>query len=269
MTDFLQALQKEKKYLVQMRNEIEADLKKENKRELDGRLRIQRKGNSVQYYHDQVFNKQKQETYIAKKNIELAHKLAQRDYDNKVLGELIKKQKLLEKFAEEYSEGKLKDVYENLNDYRKALVIPIVMSNEQYAKEWEHFQYEQKNIESDLPEIYTEKGERVRSKSEKMIADKLSKYGIPYRYEAALRIGRSTIIHPDFTILNVRTRKEYYYEHFGMMDNPDYAEAAMKRIHLYESNGIFPGSQLLCSWETKISPINMKIIENMIKEFLL
>ena len=64
-------------------------------------------------------------------------------------------------------------------------------------------------------------------------------------------------------------RKQYYYEHFGMMDNPDYAERAIRRIELYESNGIFPGDQLLCSWETKAHPLDMKLVDAMIKKYLI
>lgn len=54
-----------------------------------------------------------------------------------------------------------------------------------------------------------------------------------------------------------------------MMDNPDYAERAIRRIELYESNGIFPGDQLLCSWETKVHPLDMKLVDAMIKKYLI
>lgn len=156
-----------------------------------------------------------------------------------------------------------------MNAYRKELIKPIIESDEQFAKNWINVSYVQKIVGDDVPEIFTENGERVRSKSEKMIADKLRQLQIPYRYEAPLRLNRNSVLHPDFTVLNVRTRKEYYYEHFGMMDNPEYVENAMKRIELYEKNGIFPGDKLLFSWGTQVSPLNMKVVEAIIRKFLL
>lgn len=54
-----------------------------------------------------------------------------------------------------------------------------------------------------------------------------------------------------------------------MMDNSEYVENTMKRIELYEKNGIFPGDKLLFSWETQTAPLNMKIVDAMIKKILL
>jgi len=50
---------------------------------------------------------------------------------------------------------------------------------------------------------------------------------------------------PDFTTLNKRTRVQRYHEHFGKMDDPQYARKALEKIRLYENNGIFVGEQNL------------------------
>lgn len=52
----------------------------------------------------------------------------------------------------------------------------------------------------------------MRSKSEVIIADLLNKEGIPYRYEFPLYLKEFNTVYPDFTILNVRKRKEIYWE---------------------------------------------------------
>ena len=54
-----------------------------------------------------------------------------------------------------------------------------------------------------------------------------------------------------------------------MMDNPAYAEKAIQKIETYEKNNIFPGKQLILSYETKALPLNMRVVEKLIKEFLL
>lgn len=266
MSNLMKVLQKEQDYFEQMKAEVQENIRKDQKDKLKGKLRIQRKGNSVQYYHSDSNQKQ---TYIPKKNMKLIRNLAQRDYDNKLIEKIELHQKLLEKFMAEYPQTGLEEVYEGINEYRKNLIDPIIETDEQYVKIWLNTPYIRKIVGEEVPEIFSENGERVRSKSEKMIADKLRSYGIPYKYEMPLRLGRNCVIYPDFTILNVKKRKQYYYEHFGMMDNPEYAESAIRRIELYESNGIFPGDQLLCSWETKAHPLDMKLVDAMIKKYLI
>ena len=271
MTNLFTTMKKEQEYLEQVRSKVAEDIRQEHKDKLSGKLRIQKKGNSVQYYHVKVEpnpQNNSNQTYIPKKNITLARNLAQRDYDNKLLQEIDNRQKAVSRFLKEYPQAGLESTYEELNEYRKKLVHSIIETDEEYAKIWLSAPYVRKIVGEDVPEIFTENGERVRSKSEKMIADKLKQLGIPYRYEAPLKLGRATILHPDFTILNIRERKEYYYEHFGLMDNPEYIESTLKRIGLYEKNGIYPGDKLLFSWETVAMPLNMKVVEGMMKKFL-
>ncbi len=117
-------------------------------------------------------------------------------------------------------------------------------------------------------EIVTEKGEVVRSKSEKILADKLNLMNIPYHYEQPLFLNGYGTIHPDFTVLNKSTRKEYYWEHFGLMDNPEYCEKAIKKIETMQKNGIYIGEKLIVTFETQSHPLNMKIVENTIKKYL-
>ena len=73
--------------------------------------------------------------------------------------------------------------------------------------------YQGKPFDASLPKLYTSREERVRSKSEIIIADTLSRESIPYRYECPLHIPDVGNIYPDFTVLNVAKRKELYWEH--------------------------------------------------------
>lgn len=106
----------------------------------------------------------------------------------------------------------------------------------------------------------------MRSKSEKLIADKLNKMNIPYRYEYPIKLG-SIVMYPDFLLLNVKDRTEYILEHFGMMDNPGYAEKAIRKIRTYEKNGIIQGEQLFITYETSQIPIDVRILGKMLKKF--
>ena len=76
------------------------------------------------------------------------------------------------------------------------------------------------------------RGERVRSKSEILIANSLNEMNIQYRYEYPIRISNTTF-YPDFYILNLRRRKEYIWEHFGRMDDIEYARNAIRKIRYF------------------------------------
>ena len=53
-----------------------------------------------------------------------------------------------------------------------------------------------------------------------------------------------------------------------MMDNPEYARAAIRKIESYEKNGIYPGENLILTFETQQNVLDFKIIEEMIDRYL-
>lgn len=53
-----------------------------------------------------------------------------------------------------------------------------------------------------------------------------------------------------------------------MMDDPVYAEKAIKKIAAYEKNGIFPGENLILTYETRTSPIEQKVVALLIERYL-
>ena len=81
--------------------------------------------------------------------------------------------------------------------------------------------------------MITAKGEYVSSKSEKIIADTLTKNNINYVYELPLRLKGYGTVKPDFTVLNKRTRQEYVWEHFGMMDGNVYVSIGYVPQNIY------------------------------------
>ena len=92
---------------------------------------------------------------------------------------------------------------------------------------------------------------------------------IPYKYEVPLPLKGFGIVYPDFVVLNAKQRKVYYWEHLGMMEQPDYAAAAVQKLEQYQKNGIFPGDKLILTYETKTRPLNTKLLEQCIIQYLL
>ncbi|MBR5182595.1 MAG: hypothetical protein IKW88_10105 [Clostridiales bacterium] len=74
---------------------------------------------------------------------------------------------------------------------------------------------------------------------------------------------------PDFNCLNVRTRKEYYWEHLGMMGNEGYVNNNIKKIEKYTLAKGFDESRLILTFETDKHPLNTRIIEAKIRRYLL
>ena len=112
----------------------------------------------------------------------------------------------------------------------------------------------------------TRRGEKVRSKSEAILADMLYDLGIPYHYEKPLIINNGIVRYPDYTLLKVKTREEIYMEHFGLLENEEYRRGCLNKLDEYRKNGIYPGKNLILTYETSDNPLDIKGIKEMFKE---
>lgn len=232
----------------------------------EGMLNVAKSGSRIQYYYKN--NSGDIKTYLKCSEQSRIKALCQKDYDQKVLSIARKELNQLERLKSRYPKQTYEDIYGTLNSCRKTMVHPVSLSDEEYIKAWEQEDYQRKGFQEDAPEYYTDKGERVRSKTEILIANALFRNCIPYKYEKPLFLKEYGKIHPDFTVLNVRLRKEFYWEHLGMMDDPKYLEEALQRIAAYEKNNLITGSRLILTFETLKRPINSLSIDKMIKEYL-
>lgn len=240
------------------------------KRRLDtyqkGYLKIKRVKNKTYYcIEDENIGKQR---YINVSNIKEAQNIAQRDYDLKYLKLAENEIKDIEGLlAKKYSD-RVMSCYSGINEGRKKLIQPFEMSDEDYIRKWLAMPYQPKVFtENDTTEYYTDKGERVRSKSEIIIANMLKTLNIPYKYECSLKLG-NRLVYPDFTILDVKGRREMYLEHFGMMGDLDYVNNMMLKISTYEQNNIFIGDKLICTFESAKRPLNVSTLKNKLSMLL-
>ena len=226
----------------------------------EGSLRCSCKGTASTWYHLTEKNKSRG-SYIPRTKAALAAALAQKEYDRRILLKARQELASLRGFLRSAPAETPEDLYEALSDARRELVTPVQTPEEEYIRCWIEQPYEKKGFAEDAPEFFTAKGEQVRSKSEILIADTLYRKNIPYCYEKPLDLPGAGRIHPDFTILRKSDRKEVYWEHLGMMDDPEYASSALTRIDLYERNGIFPGDRLILTHETGRQPLRTRLIE--------
>ena len=236
-------------------------------RELDvlpsGKMRCTSSNGSDQYFIDGK--------YLSKKKKDYAQKVAQQEYDIKlvsILKPIIEKWKELEHI---YENQMLTYQFDKMCEARKRIVVPWFEPVSEKVQKFTVQTYEPATFEEDdKTEFFTLKNERVRSKSEMIIADELYRYKIPYHYEKPLTFdvwGHDITFRPDFTVMNPRTGKIFLLEHLGMMDYPEYSVRTIKKIAKYEENGYWFGDNFLCTFETSENPLNMRIVEKMLKHY--
>ena len=245
------------------------------KKNPSGLVRIVRRGKSLLFYK-RTSPSDAQGTYMPRSQEKLARALIQNDYDQKTIPAIEAEIKELKAFLKAYKEKCSDTVYQKLASTRREVVTPLTLDDEAYAAAWLKVEYRHKKFAEDAPQLFTDNNEQVRSKSEVIIANALKVAEVPYRYEFPLLVDRNAAdadtdfcqLHPDFYCLNLRTRQEFAWEHFGMMDDPDYAARATEKLELYAENGFFPGKNLIITMETSAKPISSKILKKIINAFL-
>lgn len=210
--------------------------------------------------------------YLKHEDLDSYSKNIQRDYELSVNRRLAKKSKALEKAIKCLEGIELTDIYKLHNDMpkmKKDLVMPIIEDDETYITKWRMEHPGNQNPYPEKGRYQTNRGEYVRSKSEKIIADILDKYEVPYEYEPLLTLNGYHDIYPDFVVLNKRNRKTYYWEHLGIVSDFDYATNNFKKLQDYESSGYQIARDLIITMESTKKPLKVEQIEDKIKTMLL
>lgn len=280
-----------KNELEQRRNELEhavtiaqKDLHKAPK----GNLRISHNKGTVQYYKITESGDTRGK-YIKKRDIGIAMSLAQKHYNERLIKAANTELSIVNNMLENidilmqptitdvagsiiHANPKItatEHIYLSTSIERKRLVNPIIYDDEGYASRWIHQEYNTNEYRSEEKIYQTKKGDMVRSKSEMLLADMFYDLQIPYRYEAELVLNSKKHVYPDFTLLKSDTRQIIYYEHMGLMDDEEYRNNNLRKIEEYRKNGIFIGKNLIVTFESVSSPLNLREIEKSIKEIFL
>jgi len=205
--------------------------------------------------------------YLKQKEGKLVGKLAQKSYDMKLLKRAEEQYAELRHFKDSYSKKSMTDIFDAMTEIRKKLVLPRILTDDQFIHSWEQEEYNGKERIPTEASYETKKGEYVRSKSEVLIANALFDAGIPYKYEYPVVTGGGTF-YPDFVILKPGTRKTLFWEHFGMMDSEGYRDEVYYKMRFYPNCGIIPGVNLIITMEEKNRPLSTRIIDGIIKAII-
>lgn len=241
------------------------NLERQQKKLPEGKLICSRTGS----YYKWECSDGKKKTYIPKKNRKFAEKLAAKKYLSALWSDLAHEKYAIDLYLRCHSnyKPKVEELLTGSPEVEK-LLSPYFSPQSKELDEWMKSPYE---TNPKNPEHLTQKigsNEFVRSKSEAMIAKVLKQNKIPYRYEARLQLDEIEM-YPDFTIRHPKTGETYFWEHFGLLDNPDYVRNMHVKLQTFTNHSIMPGINLITTYENQEKPLTFEMIEMMVNYYFL
>lgn len=232
-------------------------------------IRISNSHGRPRYYY-RANSKDRSGVYIKDGHEEEIQNIVQRNYDLDVLKKAKEELSYLRRFLAQYPKTVVEDVYPKLNPARQLLIVPAILTMEQFVEEWESVSWEPKGFRpDDESEYYNKLGVRMKSKQETILSNQFIDRDVPQRYEFPIRLKGIGKVHPDFMLLNKRTRKEYYWEHMGLWDDPWYRKRAIHKLIAYQRSGIYIGEQLILTFETSAYHTSMYDVDQLIDHYLM
>ena len=242
---------------------LRSKLEKQNAALPEGRISLVRSRGKICYYH-RTEKSQKRGKYLSKKRLpQLIERLAQKEYCVKACKCVDAEINAINKYVKSCPVNTVENLALEFEPDLWKMITPLVIDDDTYLDNWVKSGFDCLEMESDYMVENSQNG-GFRSKSEWMIAVSLSKAEIPFKYEKKLLLGDS-VLYPDFTLLDTANRREIYWEHFGMMDDPDYVLSTAKKLMLYSSFGLIQNGQLLVTMEHSQRPIDMSQVELIIE----
>ena len=254
----------------------------------DGKLWTEMRGNEIRYYNGTVHNGQKKRILL-NNNPELIAELARKDYLRQEIKMMNENIQLLEKTKEllrnQYQDTSAVGVLEKLKDGRRSAAYenyylsavdklstplrhPIDKSRYPgFILDWAASKYNRSSYRTEDLKHRSSYGLFTRTKSELSIVERLYAHMVPPRYEEIIQ--KNGIIRiPDFIVPSA-SGKLYYWEHLGMMNNPNYRRLSRRKLEEYEEIGIVPWDNLILTYDYEDGSIDMAEVDAIIRVKLL
>lgn len=113
---------------------------------------------------------------------------------------------------------------------------------------------------------YSNNGIPLRSKSETFIANMLEKYGLPYQYDVAIKLGDKKI-YPDFLIKNPYNGNTMIWEHFGALHDAEYEKKMDEKMAHYLDSSLIPQETIIYTFESDVK--RPERLQYLIEKFML
>lgn len=204
--------------------------------------------------------------YMTEKELDRIHETAQKNYYLSVLDKLEKEEKALIKLLDFHRKNKLTESLESsdLSVPFNQVIAPLVLPNKEIGEKWSLEEFIQSNEYSYELKHQTLNGNIVRSKSEVLLDNTWMRRGYYYRYEMRHYLEGYGEVYPDFTVFDPKTGKIFIFEHFGMIDDPEYVMKNLSKMIAYAENGYYLNENLFISYESGKEPLTQAKIDRII-----
>jgi hypothetical protein len=214
------------------------------------------------YYHLVGKGKEKTKTGITK-NTKLIYQLARKEYLLIAMNKQETGMKQIKKISAKMNFDSWHEAAEEASRKFPALATEIFFLGEQYEKRLNY----SSPMFADNTIHRTQRGVKVRSKSELFIADMLEAQELPYQYEIELPYNEYHFC-PDFTVIRPRDGKVIFWEHFGMTHDSEYLKKMDLKLEKYRNMGIRPWDNLIISYDKEDGSLDAGVIRSLIEGWL-
>ena len=259
-------------YEIEALKQVMKKLQFENKQALqnlslmpEGRLYQEKRGERFFYYQRIGMGEKKIRKGITK-NHKLLYQLARKEYLLVLTKSHQRSIEIIKRWESIISEPDIcfwQQAAEDISKKFSKLTQEIFLLGDQY----EPYPNNRANMYLDDIIHRTQKGVKVRSKSELIIADMLESIGIPYQYEAELSFEMHRY-YPDFTMIRPRDGKVIYWEHFGLTHDGEYLKKMDHKLEKYRNMGIKPWDNLMISYDEEGGSLDIGIIRALVEGWL-
>ena len=235
-----------------------------------GTLICRRQSNGTYKYYRRIIGPDNtyKEFYLKKQFRDEARQLAEKMVAEKKLLDYQNEKKVLQKTLAFQKNEPATDVFLRQHSGIASLLMEKDQQSEKPWQKWKYAPYSRnQNYLEHLKYTTVVPGLLVRSKSEAMIVDALERHGVPYHYDEYICLN-GEFIAVDFVCLNVKTGEFYYWDHRGMMNDPDYIKKTLYCENLFYSNGFIPWINMIVTTETQDRPLDLQWVETIIEHYL-
>lgn len=220
------------------------------------------------YYH-YLPGETKSGIYLPESKMDLAQALAQKSYDEKILNAAEGEMKALKKYLGSVPAVMVEDIFESYSDSRQKLIVPIIETDEQFLQRWLNQPFPNVKGRREHPVVITDQGKEVDSKAELVLSMQFDKRKVPFLQQVPIVLPSGRVIYADFKALNLRKRKEFVWEHLGMLGSEDYCRHSLPRLNELIMNGYIPGVNLILTWESEECKLDLRVVNKLINTYLI
>ena len=199
----------------------------------------------------------------------LVYELARKKYLKKKLSVLKDNLELLSRIGDDYINPSFGNIVTSLTQVYSSL--PAEYFNNKYtleALEWMNEPFDRDMTYAKYNVIPTSLGFKVKSKGERDIIERMVNYAVPLHHEEIIYIDYHKIA-PDITFKRPSNGELGYWEHFGRMFDPTYRKNFIWKLQQLEKIGIFPGKNLIVTFEGEGQFLSIAEIDEIIKSKIL